>query len=70
VAVDRERAGGLMGTNLFARSANKFVPSCFVQKNIARPSQSRYILFMHFSRHISQLHSTFSLLAALLLQQS
>jgi len=25
---------------------------------------------MHFSRHISQSHSTFSLLAALLLQQS
>ena len=32
---------------------------------VAHPNKSRYILDMHFSRYISQLHSTFSLLAAL-----
>jgi len=37
-------------------------------KNIARSRQSRYIHAMHFSRHISQSHSTSSLLAALLLR--
>ena len=32
-------------------------------------AKSRYIRAMHFSRQISQLHSTFSLLAALKLRQ-
>jgi len=35
---------------------------------VAPPSESRYIPAMHFSRHISLLHSTFSLLAALKLR--
>jgi hypothetical protein len=35
---------------------------------LARRIESRYISAMHFSRHISQSHSTFSLLAALKLR--
>jgi hypothetical protein len=35
---------------------------------VAPPSESRYIRAMHFSRHLSLLHSTFSLLAALKLR--
>jgi hypothetical protein len=36
--------------------------------NVAPKTETRYIPPMHFSRHISQLHSTFSLLAALKLR--
>jgi hypothetical protein len=36
--------------------------------NVAPKTETRYIPAMHFSRHISQLHSTFSLLAALKLR--
>jgi hypothetical protein len=36
---------------------------------VLRPEEKLVIFtFMHFSHHISQLHSTFSLLAALLLR--
>lgn len=35
---------------------------------IARDDKTRYIPAMHFSTHIALLHSTFSLLAALLLR--
>jgi hypothetical protein len=35
---------------------------------IARAGKTRYIHAMHFSTHIATLHSTFSLLAALLLR--
>lgn len=38
------------------------------QGSIARRNESRYIPPMHFSRHLSLLHSTFSLLAALKLR--
>ncbi|MBI5658527.1 MAG: hypothetical protein HZC43_03035 [Nitrosomonadales bacterium] len=37
---------------------------------VARTNESRYIAAMHFSRYISQSHSTFSLLAALLLRHA
>jgi len=39
-----------------------------MRMHIAQASESHYISFMHFSTHIATLHSTFSLLAALLLR--
>jgi hypothetical protein len=50
---DKLRANGLPGCRTMA---------------VAPKTETRYIPPMHFSRHISQLHSTFSLLAALKLR--
>jgi hypothetical protein len=45
-----------------------FIDPLFQPALVAPPSESRYIRAMHFSRYISLLHSTFSLLAALKLR--
>lgn len=51
-----------------ARAQSACVHLRAAHDHVAPAWETRYIPDMHFSRHISQLHSTFSLLAALKLR--
>lgn len=58
----------MMWINHMLQLRTVYLPAAEQRANIAQANKSRYIPTMHFSRHISQLHSTSSLLAALLLR--